>query len=130
MSVNRVILLGRVGKDPEVRNTTNGKTVANFSLATSESYKDSSGEKKETTEWHNLVLWGKTAEIAQKYVSKGDQIYVEGKLQTRSWEKDGVTKYTTETIVDKLTLIGGNKRSTNQEEPAAVEDSTDDTLPF
>jgi single-strand DNA-binding protein len=129
MSVNKVILLGRVGKDPEVRNLDNGRTVANFSLATSETYKDKSGEKKETTEWHNLVLWGKTAEIAQKYVSKGDQIYVEGKLQTRSWEKDGVTKYTTETIVDKLTLIGGNKRSTNQEEPAAVEDSTDD-LPF
>jgi single-strand DNA-binding protein len=127
MSVNKAILLGRVGKDPEVRSLDNGKMVANFSLATSESYKDRNGEKKENTEWHNLVLWGKTAEIAQKYVKKGDQIYVEGKITTRSWEKDGVTRYTTEIQVNNLTMLGG-KRS-NEEEPVEADSSNGD-LPF
>jgi single-strand DNA-binding protein len=134
-SVNKVILLGRVGKDPEVRALNNGNMVANFSLATSESYKDkTTGEKKETTEWSNLVLWGKTAEIAQKYVSKGDLIYVEGKLQTRSWEKDGVTRYTTEIVVNTLTMLGNKNSNTSgpahQEEVAAETTGASDDLPF
>ena len=104
--VNKVILVGRLGKDPEVRNLENGATVANFTMATSETYKDkTTGEKKEITDWHNIVLWRGLAEIAQKYLHKGDMIYVEGKLRTRSWEKDGVTRYTTEIIGDNMTML-------------------------
>ena len=102
--VNKVILVGRLGKDPEVRHLENGATVANFSMATSETYKDrQTGERREQTEWHNVVLWRGLAEVAEKYVKKGDMIYVEGKLRTRSWEKDGVTRYTTEVVGDQYT---------------------------
>jgi single-strand DNA-binding protein len=104
--VNKVILVGRLGKDPEVRNLENGASVANFTLATSESYKDkTTGEKKELTEWHNIVLWRGLAEIAAKYLHKGDMIYVEGRLRTRSWEKEGVTRYTTEIVGDNMTML-------------------------
>jgi single-strand DNA-binding protein len=118
--VNKVILVGRLGKDPEVRNLENGATVANFTMATSETYKDkTTGEKKEITDWHNIVLWRGLAEIAQKYLHKGDMIYVEGKLRTRSWEKDGVTRYTTEIIGDNMTMLstrggGGGGSSSNE----------------
>jgi len=117
--VNKVILVGRLGKDPEVRNLENGATVANFTMATSETYKDkTTGEKKEITDWHNIVLWRGLAEIAQKYLHKGDMIYVEGKLRTRSWEKDGVTRYTTEIIGDNMTMLstkgGGSGSSTSE----------------
>jgi single-strand DNA-binding protein len=105
--VNKVMLVGRLGKEPEVRNLDNGAIVANFSIATSESYKDkTTGDKKEITEWHNIVIWGKLAEIVQRYVHKGDLIFVEGKLRTRSWEKDGVTRYTTEILGDNMTMLG------------------------
>ena len=110
--VNKVILVGRVGKDPEVKNLTSGNIVANFSLATSETFKDkNTGEKKETTEWHNLVLWGKTAELAGKYVHKGDQLYVEGKITTMSWEKDGIKRYTTEIVVNSMQFLGSKNAS-------------------
>ncbi len=106
--VNKVILVGRLGKDPEVRHLENGATVANFSMATSETYKDrQTGERREQTEWHNVVLWRGLAEVAEKYVKKGDMIYVEGKLRTRSWEKDGITRYTTEVVGDNMTMLGG-----------------------
>jgi single-strand DNA-binding protein len=105
--VNKVILVGRLGKDPEVRNLENGATVANFTIATSESYKDkTTGDKKEVTEWHNIVLWRGLAEISQKYLHKGDLVYIEGKLRTRSWEKEGVTRYTTEVVADNMTMLG------------------------
>jgi single-strand DNA-binding protein len=105
--VNKVILVGRLGKDPEVRNLENGAAVANFTMATSESYKDrTTGEKKEITEWHNIVLWRGLAEIAQKYLHKGDLVFIEGKLRTRSWEKEGVTRYTTEVVGDNMTMLG------------------------
>lgn len=105
--VNKVILVGRLGKDPEVRNLDNGAVVANFTIATSESYKDrTTGEKKEVTEWHNIVLWRALAEVAQKYLHKGDMVYIEGKLRTRSWEKEGVTRYTTEVVADNMTMLG------------------------
>ena len=108
--VNKVILVGRLGKDPEVRNLENGATVANFTLATSETYKDkTTGEKKEITDWHNIVLWRGLAEIAQKYLHKGDLVYVEGKIRTRSWEKDGITRYTTEIIGDEMTMLSTRK---------------------
>lgn len=104
--VNKVILVGRLGKDPEVRNLENGATVANFTMATSESYKDkTTGEKKEVTEWHNIVLWRGLAEISQRYLHKGDMVYIEGKLRTRSWEKEGVTRYTTEVVADNMTML-------------------------
>lgn len=110
--VNKVILVGRLGKEPEVRNLENGAAVANFTIATSESYKDkTTGEKKEVTEWHNIVLWRGLAEIAQKYLHKGDLVYIEGKLRTRSWEKDGVTRYTTEVVADNMTMLGSRGNS-------------------
>ena len=113
--VNKVILVGRLGKDPEVRHLENGATVANFSLATSETYKDrQTGERREQTEWHNVVLWRGLAEVAEKYVKKGDMIYVEGKLRTRSWEKDGVTRYTTEVVGDNMTMLGGSGGGSSQ----------------
>ncbi|MFK7899812.1 MAG: single-stranded DNA-binding protein [Cyclobacteriaceae bacterium] len=111
MSVNKVILVGRLGKDPEVRSTESGRKVANFSLATSESYRDkNSGERVENTDWHNIVFWGPTAEIVERYLSKGRQIYVEGKLKTRSYEdKDGNTRYVTEVLGQQLTMLGGKE---------------------
>ena len=144
--VNKVILVGRLGKDPEVRNLENGAVVANFTVATSESYKDkTTGEKKEITEWHNIVLWRGLAEVSQKYLHKGDMVYVEGKLRTRSWEKEGVTRYTTEVVADNMTMLstkgsgGGNSGSgyvpaetsaaDNFRAGASVDTSTDD-LPF
>ena len=141
--VNKVILVGRLGKDPEVRHLENGATVANFSIATSETYKDrQTGERREQTEWHNVVLWRGLAEVAEKYVKKGDMIYVEGKLRTRSWEKDGVTRYTTEVVGDNMTMLGGGNsgnsgaaQGSQMEQPsqsvenAPVDDATDD-LPF
>lgn len=144
--VNKVILVGRLGKDPEVRNLENGATVANFTMATSESYKDRvTGEKKEVTEWHNIVLWRGLAEIAQRYLHKGDMVYVEGKLRTRSWEKDGVTRYTTEIVGDNMTMLstrsGGSASSdmssgapsmekSNQDSFRAPVDNSTDDLPF
>ena len=108
--VNKVILIGRLGKDPEVRTLENGAVVANFTMATTEVYRDRvSGERKETTEWHNIVLWRQLAETASKYLHKGDQCYIEGKLRTRSWEKEGVTRYTTEIVGDSLTLLGSRR---------------------
>jgi len=100
MSVNRVILVGRLGKDPEIRYSQQGTAVTNFSMATSEKYK---GEEKTT--WHRLVAFGKTAEIAEKYLSKGSQVYVEGKLQTRSYEKDGQTRYMTEVVANTVQFL-------------------------
>jgi single-strand DNA-binding protein len=108
MSVNKVILVGRLGKDPETRYMTNGEAVTNFSLATSETWKDKSGEKQEKTEWHNCVAYRKLAEIIAEYVKKGSQIYVEGKLQTRKWQtKEGQDRYTTEIVVDQMQMLGG-----------------------
>lgn len=103
-SVNKVTLIGRLGRDPEVRYTSSGQAVANFTLATDESYKDRAGEKVKKTEWINIVAWGKTVEsFIQPYIHKGDMVYIEGRLQTRQWEdKQGVTKYTTEIVVDDI----------------------------
>lgn len=111
-----MILVGRLGKDPEVRHLESGTAVANFPLATSETYKDrNSGERKEQTEWHNIVLWRGLAEISEKYLSKGDQVYIEGKLRTRSWEKEGITRYTTEVVADNMTMLGGRTSEGNEE---------------
>ncbi len=106
--INKVILVGNLGKDPEVRYLEGGTAVANFPLATSENYTDrSSGEKKTITEWHNVVLWRGLAEIAEKYLKKGNQVYIEGKLRTRKWQdKDGHDRYTTEIVGDSMQMLG------------------------
>jgi single-strand DNA-binding protein len=123
--VNKVILVGRLGKDPEVRTLENGTPVANFTMATSESYKDkTTGERKEVTEWHNIVLWRGVAEVAAKYLHKGDMVYIEGKLRTRSWEKEGVTRYTTEIVGDNMTMLGTKPGGGNQEYNAAPKSSS------
>lgn len=106
-SVNKVILIGNLGKDPEVRHLENGAVVANFSIATSEVYTDrSTGERKENTDWHDIVVWRGLAEITEKYLKKGYKVYVEGKLKKRSWQdKEGNTRYTTEVLADEMTIL-------------------------
>jgi single-strand DNA-binding protein len=123
MSINKVILVGNVGKDPEVRYLDNGVAVANFPLATSETYTAKSGEKVTNTEWHNIVAWRGLAEIAEKYIKKGKQLYIEGKIKTRSYEdKEGVKKYMTEIYADSMQMLGrkeddDNNSSNNYQKP-------------
>src|SRR3954467_10336243 len=108
MSVNKVILVGRLGQNPEVRYTPSGAAVANFSVATNESWADKSGQKQERTEWHKVVVWGKLAELCSQFLAKGRQVYLEGRLQTRQWQdKDGQTKYTTEIQAQTVQFLGG-----------------------
>jgi single-strand DNA-binding protein len=113
MSVNKVILVGRLGKDPETRYMTNGEAVTNATLATSENWKDKAGEKQEKTEWHNLVFYRRLAEIAGEYLKKGAQIYVEGRIQTRKWQdkETGKDRYTTEIIVNEMKMLGSKTGS-------------------
>ncbi len=109
-SVNKVILLGNLGRDPETRYTTGGDAVTNLNIATSEQWKDKSGEKQERTEWHRVVLFGRQAEVAGEYLKKGRSVYIEGRLQTRKYtDKDGVEKYSTEIVADRMQLIGGGR---------------------
>lgn len=110
-SVNKVILVGNLGRDPEVRYMPNGEAVANFSIATTENWKDKSGVKQEKTEWHNIVMYRRLAEIAGEYLKKGRPVYIEGRLQTRKWEKDGVTRYTTEIVGDQMQMLGSKSDS-------------------
>ena len=126
--VNKVILVGRLGKDPEVRATAGGKKVANFSVATDETYKNRDGEKVKSTEWFRLVAWDKLAEIAEEYLHKGDLIYIEGKLQTRQYEdkRDGSTKQTTEVIANVMRMLG----SKNRAESGDTEEAADEASPF
>ncbi len=142
--VNKAILIGNLGRDPEVRYTTDGTAVATFSIATSDNWTDkTSGEKKERTEWHRIVAWRRLGEICGEYLSKGRQVYVEGKLQTRSWEKDGVTRYTSEIVASTVQFLGtweGGDGSQSLSEPPGphtsmeppYEDSSgsDDDIPF
>jgi single-strand DNA-binding protein len=114
MSVNKVILLGRLGQDPELKYTPGGSPVCNFSLATTESWTDKSGQKQEKTEWHRVVVWGKLAELCNQYLAKGRQAFLEGRLQTRSWDdKDGNKRYTTEILASTVQFIGGPSASQN-----------------
>ncbi|MBO3117977.1 single-stranded DNA-binding protein [Winogradskyella sp. DF17] len=104
---NKVQLIGNLGNDPEIINLESGKTLAKFSIATNESYKTAQGEKVTDTQWHNIVAWGKTAQIVEKYVGKGKEVAIEGKLTTRSWEdKDGIKRYTTEVVCNELLMLG------------------------
>ena len=120
--VNKVILVGTCGQDPEVRYLPNGNAVTNLSLATSEQWTDKqTGQKVEKTEWHRVSMFGKVAEIAGEYLRKGSQVYIEGKLQTREWEKDGIKRYTTEIVVDMqgtMQLLGGRPQGDNQQQGA------------
>jgi len=140
--INKVILVGNLGKDPEVRYLEGGTAVANFPIATSESFKDkTTGERKTITEWHNIVLWRGLAEIAEKYLKKGNQVYIEGKLRTRQWQdKDGNKRYTTEVIADNLQMLGKKEDNTSSNQQKPVEPTTNkpeiennnevDDLPF
>lgn len=105
--INKAILIGNLGRDPEVRYTQSGTAVANFTIATSEKWKDkNTGEMQERTEWHRIVAFGKLGEICGEYLSKGRQVYIEGRLQTRSWEQEGVTRYTTEIVANDMKMLG------------------------
>ncbi len=141
--VNKVILVGNLGKDPELRSFDGGNMVANFSLATSESYRDKNGNRVDHTEWHNVAMWGKLADIAGKLLKKGSKIYLEGKIKNRSWEdKEGNKRYITEIVADNFTLLdrksdgndGGYQPDYSQERdssPSSGSDiSADDDLPF
>ncbi len=120
-SVNKVILIGRLGKDPEMRFTPGGKAVTNFTMATNEYWTDQSGERQERTEWHRIVTWGKLAEICAKLLGKGKQVYIEGRLQTRSWDdRDGNKRYTTEIVANAMQILsamesGGDRAYTGDE---------------
>ncbi|MBC8554715.1 MAG: single-stranded DNA-binding protein [Candidatus Brocadiales bacterium] len=108
MSLNKAMLIGRLGHKPEVKYTETGKAVCNFSVATSENWKDKNGEKKENTEWHNIVVWGKLAETCGQYLDKGRQVFIEGKMQTRSWEDEHAQKrHSTEVNADSVQFLGG-----------------------
>ncbi len=114
-NVNRTTLIGRIGTDIELKYTPSGQAVASFSVATSEKFKDKQGIQQEKTEWHNIVAWQKSAELINQYCSKGSEIYIEGKLQTRNWEKDNIKHYRTEIVVREFQFIGGKKQD-NQEQ--------------
>jgi len=139
-TVNKVILLGRLGQDPELRYTPSGAAVTTCSLATNEVWKDQDGNKKEKTDWHRVVLWRKQAELAGEYLKKGSKVYMEGKLQTRSWDdKDGNKRYTTEIVVDRMEFLdsrgdgenAGSAPAAAVSEPSAPpEMESEDDLPF
>ena len=140
--INKVILVGNLGRDPELRHTKTGVAVANLSIATSETWSDKDGSKQERTEWHRIVLWDKLAEIAEKYLSKGRQVYLEGRLQTRVWkDNNGDKRYTTEIRGDQLVMLGGKGDSQPREFGTAAADeqpaqsqepfqANDDDVPF
>ena len=125
MSVNRAILVGNLGKDPELKYTQSGKAVCSFSLATSESWKDKQGVKTDSTTWHNIVAWGKQAEVMAEHLTKGKQIYLEGRISNRNYDKDGEKKYISEVVVQSFQFIGAKSESTAKTTP---DDSSE--LPF
>ncbi len=147
-SINKVILIGNLGRDPETRYTTDGAAVANVTLATTDVWKDKAGEKQERTEWHRVVFFGRLAEIAGEYLKKGSPVYVEGRLQTRKWtDKEGQERYTTEIVASDMKMLGsrsgGSEPATREREPAAATaggrpekkgggafDDMDDDIPF
>jgi single-strand DNA-binding protein len=124
--VNKVILIGNLGKDPEVRYLDNGVAVANMSIATTENYKNKEGDRVSQTEWHDVVLWRGLAEIAEKYLKKGSSVYIEGKIRTNKWvDKDENTRYKIEILADKLNMLARSGNSEDNNTP-----STEDDLPF
>ncbi|MCG8410290.1 MAG: single-stranded DNA-binding protein [Bacteroidales bacterium] len=138
MGINKVILVGNVGKDPEVRHLDNGVAVASFPLATSETYRNKDNQKVTNTEWHNIVIWRGLADVVEKYVKKGSALYIEGKIRTRAWDdKDGNKRYTTEIVADNMQMLGAkqnNETNTTPSQTNPVENieniSEEDDLPF
>lgn len=137
--INKVILVGNLGKDPEVKSMESGTKYARFTLATTESYKDKNGERKDRTEWHNIICWRGLAEVAEKYLTKGSSIYLEGKIRTNSWEDNGQKRYSVEILADTFTMLGskngGAATSVPSNPPAEtapvnVEPDSEDDLPF
>lgn len=142
--INKVILIGNLGRDPEVRYTQDGQAVVNFPLATSMEWKDkATGEKREKTEWHRVVAFGRLGEICGEYLNKGKQVYIEGRLQTRSWDQDGVTRYTTEIVASEMQMLGtksqdgggsysreGSSSSGSGSQQPPTPDTIDDDIPF
>jgi single-strand DNA-binding protein len=137
-NLNKAMIIGRLGDDPDVRYTQSNTAIANLSIATSERYKDKSGEHKETTEWHKVVAWGRLAEICQEYLSKGSQVYIEGPIQTRKWEdKEGNTKYTTEIKAITMKMLDSKDDNRSKNKPSEQVDlnsedldNVDSDLPF
>ena len=127
--INKAIVIGNVGRDPEIRALPGGSTIANLSVATSEHWKDSNGQKQERTEWHKVVVFGKLAEIVESYVTKGMPVYVEGALRTRQWEKDGVKHYTTEIVAREIQMLGRGAEKPESNRPRD-EEYRDDDIPF
>jgi single-strand DNA-binding protein len=147
MSVNKVILVGRLGRDPETRYTSSGQAVCNFSVATDETYKDRNGERQKRTEWHKIVVWGKQAEIAQQYLKKGSLLYLEGRIQTRQWDdKEGQKRTSFEIVANNFRMLGGRAEAAAAgagpsrdveagsqvvpEEPAVGPEISDEDIPF
>jgi len=136
MSVNKAILLGNLGRDPELRYTPSGKAVATFSLATSERWTSQDGQKQESTTWHNIVVWGKQAEVMKEYLRKGRQVFIEGRIANRSYDdKDGNKKYVSEVVVQNFSFVGGKSESQESstpvpEPPSAPPAGDDEDLPF
>lgn len=136
--INKVMLLGNLGKDPEVRSLETGAKVASFTLATTENYKDREGNRVSHTEWHNIVVWRGLAEVAEKYLKKGNQVFIEGKIKTRVWEdKDKNKRYTTEIVADNMTMLGGKREGEITDIPSnlvaesdILPSTTEDDLPF
>jgi len=131
-SVNKVVLVGHLGGDPETRFMPSGAAVTNFNMATNESWKDTNGELQDKTEWHRCVMFGKSAELAGELLKKGQLVYMEGKLQTRNWEdKDGIKRYTTEVVCDMFTMLGRKMDTdSSQEETPTSNSEEEDDLPF
>jgi len=138
--VNKVILIGNLGRDPEIMTFDNGVKKASFSLATTESYKNRDGNRVDQTEWHNIILWRGLAEVAEKFLKKGNSVYIEGKIRTRSYEQDGVKKYVTEIFGDNMTMLGKKDSNDNDNRPPQATpqapadepeiEAPDDDLPF
>lgn len=133
-SLNKVQLIGNVTAQPEIKETPSGQKVASFSLATNRSYKDDSGEKQDQAEYHNIVVWGKLADITEKYVTKGKKLYIEGRIQTRSWETDSGKRYKTEIVGESLLMLSGGETPTtpksSQASPAMADEIFIDDIPF
>lgn len=135
-SVNKVILVATLGTDPDLKYTQSGTAVCNLRMATNQVFKDKSGQRQEKTEWHRVTVWGQQAEACGKYLAKGRSVYVEGRLETRSWEKDGEKRYSTEVVAEKVVFLGGGERGHRPQEPRGQsgEDppasGDDDGIPF
>ena len=125
-SINKAIIVGNLGNDPEIRYSSGGDAIANMNIATTDSWKDKEGRKQEKTEWHRVTMFGKLAEICGEYLKKGSQVYIEGKLQTRKWtDKSNIERYTTEIVADRMQMLGSNKRN-----DVSRNDDIDDDIPF